>query len=454
MTGVLRRGAPASPLLQLGGMRCRRLALGLVLSGCTGGLGALPLPGAEGDAGPNVDLGDGDDGGVPDDDPENPDDDPIVPPDDGPRDECGDVRTANAIYYGTAEPTVVPLSPGQLLAIGTFGGCSGTVIAPTWVLTATHCGLSGGEELCVGADQPDTCLGSVRAYDNPEGDMTLLELDRDAREVLPGLVPIPVLTEAMDQGWIGRTAEASGYGQQEDGSSGEREFTAEPISSLSGDTLTIDGEGRHGVCFGDSGGPVMVVASDGTARVAGDLSNGDGSCVGQDNFTRVDVYLEWIEDHTGPTVPPDGCGGIDGAGRCLDGVATWCDDDRVQSQRCEGGTACGWDAGVRGFRCIAGADACDGVDGFGRCEGSTARWCEGGVSRSRDCAACGQACDPESPLGGAYCVDDPCGGLDYLGRCNGDVAEWCEDGALEQEDCASRGDTCRWIDDQTGFYCG
>lgn len=432
------------------------VALAFLVSGCTGALGVTAQPGAGRDGGPDLDLGDDvDEGGDPPIPPDGQDGGPIVPPDDEPGDACGDIRTANAVYYGTAQPTVVSLAPGQLLAIGTFGGCSGTVIAPTWVLTATHCGLSGGEELCVGQDAPDTCLGSLRAYDNPDGDMTLLELDRDAREVLPGLVPIPILTDDMDDGWIGRTAEASGYGQQEDGSSGEREFTAEPIASLSGDTLTIDGEGRHGVCFGDSGGPVMVVASDGTGRVAGDLSNGDGSCVGQDNYTRVDVHRAWIESHTGPTAPADGCGGIDAAGRCLDGVASWCDaNDELQSERCAGGEACGWDAAARGFRCIAGADPCGGVDAAGACDGATARWCDHGALRTRDCAACGQSCDPQSPLGGAYCVDDPCAGLDYLGRCDGDVAVWCEDGGLQSEDCAAMGRSCRWIDDQTGYYCG
>ena len=429
---------------------------------CVGKLGALPLPGA--DDGPDLDIGsdpgtdpDADGGTAPGNPPDDPGDDPLVPPDDpGLADECGDVRTARVIYYGTAEPTVMPLVPGQTLAIGTFGGCSGTIIAPTWVLTATHCGLRAGAEFCVGerADDPSTCLGSSRVYDNPAGDMTLVELDRDARQALPALVPIPILTDDMDQGWIGRTAEAAGYGQQEDGGYGEREFTAEPIVALDGDDLTIDGEGRHGVCFGDSGGPVMAVGSDGSARVAGNLSNGDGSCVGRDHYTRVDVHRAWIEDHTGPTLPPEGCGTVDGVGRCMDGVAMWCGDDQVQTERCAAGTACGWDARQSGFRCIVGPDPCGGVDAVGSCDGATARWCDNGTARARDCAACGQACDDATGLGGAYCADDPCGGLDYLGRCNGDVAEWCSEGEPRSEDCAARGRACRWIDADTGFYCG
>ena len=125
--------------------------------------------------------------------------------------------------------------------------------------------------------------------------------------------------------------------------------------------LTIDGQGMRGVCFGDSGGPVMVIAADGTVRVAGDLSNGDGSCVGQDNYTRADVHRAWIEGFTGPTVVDPGGGG--------------------------------GDAG----------DPCVGLDERGRCDGPVARWCQGGAPRQRDCAACGQACDWVDDVMGFYC---------------------------------------------------
>ena len=277
-------------------------------------------------------------------------------------DMCGDTRLATRVFHGTLEPSYLPMTPGQVMAVGTFGGCSGTLITERWVLTAAHCSLRSGARFCIGRDpaDPDVCFTAARVVDNPRGDMTLVELDADATSRAPDVRPVPILTEDLSSAWIGRTAEAAGYGQTETGSSGTRKFTAEPIVSLSGDTLTIDGEGRHGVCFGDSGGPVMVIAADGSVRVAGDLSNGDPSCVGRDNYTRVDVYRDFIESYTGPTEveppPPDPM------------------------------------------------DPCGGVDEFGACEGQVARWCEMGVPKSRDCAACGERCAVVPEVGGVYCA--------------------------------------------------
>ncbi len=362
---------------------------------------------------------------------------------------CGpDERRRPLVYFGTTEPTQLPLTPGQVLALADFSGCSGTFVTDEWVLTATHCSVRVGARLCVGPNplRADVCFTVDRVEDNPAADMTLVHVDAPASTRIPALEPIPVMTERIDASWIGRMAEAGGYGTQEDGSIGEREFTAEPIVALNGDFVTIDGMGSRGVCFGDSGGPVMVLASDSTVRVLGDLSHGDSSCVGQDNFTRTDLQIAWIESILGPVVV-DGspCGRITAAGDCAGaGVAIWCDEatSLLTSERCAVGTTCGWDTSSSGYRCVA-SDPCGGVSRAGACQGETAVWCDQGTLRRRDCEACGEVCQFVSDVDGIYCREDPCVGIDPMGECDGTVLTRCDSVAgVTEEDCAARGRVC------------
>jgi hypothetical protein len=376
----------------------------------------------------------------------------------GTSDMCGDTRLMSKVFYGTLEPVELPLTPGQVMAVGEFNGCTGLLIAPQWVLSAEHCGLRSGSRICFGANPSDAdiCFTATDVYDAPQrGDMTLLKLNEDVTQAIPEIVPIPILTQvSVDSSWVGRIVEAAGYGQMENGGSGTRKFTAEPISSVWDDMLTIDGEGRHGVCFGDSGGPVMTVADDGTVRTIGVLSNGDGSCVGKDNFTRVDYYRDWIEGHTGVTIIEDaGCGVVDSVGRCGDGSARWCDNDELRTEICDGQTTCGWSDDAGGFRCIDGENPCGGVDLFGVCQGQVATWCDHGVLRRRDCGQCQQVCGEAETLGAVYCNDDPCFGLDYQGQCNGQVVEYCKNGEYKTRDCSDDGLACVWTGNELGYWC-
>lgn len=373
--------------------------------------------------------------------------------DTGMADMCGDTRLMSLVYYGTDTPTAIPLTPGQILAIGSLNGCTGTFITDEWILTADHCGVRPGAEFCVGrvAREADACFTVDQAVSHPQSDMALLRVSQPASSVMPEIEPIPVMVEELDSSWFGTIVEASGYGSQEDGGFGEREFTAQPLVDLRGQNLTIDGEGERGVCFGDSGGPVMGVASDGTVRVFGDLSGGDGSCVGRDNYARTDLVVDWIEEYVGPITTPVGgaCGSIDATGQCNGSTAFWCEDDVLQRESC---AMCAWSPEANGYRCVT-EDPCGGVTAEGSCDGNTARWCDRGVLRSRDCAACDQVCGEVAAVGGAYCVTDVCEGLDYLGECRGDVATWCEDGRLRERDCGREGGRCAFINDRVGYFC-
>jgi hypothetical protein len=137
-------------------------------------------------------------------------------------------RGRSNVFYGTDLPTYVPLTSGQIQAVGNFFGCSGMLIAPAWVLTAEHCGIGSGASFCIGTapDNANACIGVLRAIDHPNADLTLVELEEPAADHLPSVQHVPLLTESLDQSWIGLTAEAAGYGTDENGGSDRREFTA------------------------------------------------------------------------------------------------------------------------------------------------------------------------------------------------------------------------------------
>lgn len=409
------------------------------------------------------------------DDPNDPNDpDPNDPdPNDGqcPANTNKSALGAGAVYFGTRNPSHVPLTASQMRAIVGVGegrppgaSCSGTLITDTVVLTATHCteGQSATRfYVTFGVDDfnPELTVDVIEKTEHPSLDIAMLRLaERPADRI--DVTPIAAFAGTLRESDIGEIFEQAGFGQTQSGDSDGRMFVAEPFDGFeSGGFLRVDGEDRHGVCFGDSGGPSLRLTAEGDVRVVGALSFGDPSCTGVDRYTRVDLSRDWLEAFAGPIPAPGqsrpGCGNVTAAGRCSpDGrVAEFCADDALVQDACATGEVCG-DVGGNS-RCIPASQApCGDITTFGECNGAVLSWCDGGVTRVRDCGACGgDVCGLVDNVTGFACVDDPCGGLTFQGECVGNVARWCDAGEIKTADCGAQGDSCGFVDDETGFFC-
>lgn len=219
------------------------------------------------------------------------------------------------------------VSPGDLRAVaniyvsGVFG-CSGTLIAPTWVMTAAHCGsltavaTQGAvpSTAPVPAEAYTVYLDSVKSsgeggekhavkrvvvaedygIENRAGnDIALLEL-REASRV----PPVKIAAEGERAIWKpGVLATIAGFGLTEEG--GEPPETmqraqvpiqteatcgkAYPDGEFDPETMLCAGfpQGGTDTCQGDSGGPLFAPLPDGVLRLVGATSFGEG-CARED----------------------------------------------------------------------------------------------------------------------------------------------------------------------------
>jgi trypsin len=193
----------------------------------------------------------------------------------------------------------------------TFGKgflCTGTLIAPTWVLTAGHCGSVTGAGVATPASWPaaliDVRIGNdrsgtggdvvavKRAVVNPNYllnsgyDITLLELSRSSTKT-----PTKVSGTAETSLWAPSTLETIvGWGATEEGGSTPDRlqeaqvpittdsYCGDAYSDFDARTMICAGFPQGGVdtCQGDSGGPMFGKTSTGALKVVGATSFGEG----------------------------------------------------------------------------------------------------------------------------------------------------------------------------------
>ena len=313
--------------------------------------------------------------------------------------------TVSPIVGGSASAGAadIGLSPAQELAVGAVEnaagevGCSGTIVAAGWVLTARHC--EGPEALWfrTGWAGRELRLRESRRFVHPSRDVMLIRLQPSA-ELDPSIQePIPIVEAPIGEDWIGREVTLAGLGVTETGARGERRFVKEPIVGVTADLLIVDGQGASGACVGDSGGPLLgTEPGQQRPRLLGVLSGGASSCVGLDRYERADSLASWMTAALAEAAA-DPCGSLTWEGECRHGSPIWCAGSFVAGETCAGKRVCGWSAEVRGYRCVeVDLDPCRGAGSGAHCEDDQLVRCDSGQLVVVDCRSCGARCGTDA----------------------------------------------------------
>jgi hypothetical protein len=181
--------------------------------------------------------------------------------------------------------------------------CSGTVIAPSVVLTAAHCvyGVAAGDlQVFVGTDQsaPEETLAvtSAVAYPTYDGETTGLAGGVDLGVLYlaqpASVTPISVRTAVRDTELAAGPLTLVGYGRNtttDATGAGTRRSVAAVVDAVCSRILLL-GDDVSNECFGDSGGAVLL----GGALVAV-ISSGKPDCIAPSNQVRLSAHALWLD---------------------------------------------------------------------------------------------------------------------------------------------------------------
>ncbi len=270
------------------------------------------------------------------------------PPDASPDVRPGHVRSA--IIGGIldkAHPAVVALVLGKDAPAG--GNCSGTIVKTDpatrvgWVATAAHCVDGGVRRVVLAEDMgaPDAVSFPVLDY---EADPRYGE-DWDADFAMVRILGVDATTPVLplagpsDGLAVGAVVTSVGYGTTEATSANtSRRSIVKEVASLTTELVGYE-QSDGGVCFGDSGGPVVAGAS-GAARVVAIHAFVAGGCTGEGYSARVTNGRAFFDTQLSKTPPARTCALCRASARAGNGACASLHNACRENDACRGSEDC------------------------------------------------------------------------------------------------------------------